>query len=66
MYVCKQCHEQDAYSTGCGRNFSSHDVMMMGNCEICGSWRTLILCAMYDISAQKEKDATEGEKSNGK
>ena len=64
MYVCRKCHEQDAYAIRCEQNFASHDIMMMGNCEICGSWGTLILCAMYDISVQKEKDKQNDEKGD--
>ena len=56
IYVCKKCHEQDARSINCGWDFDRHDIMMMGNCEICGLYGTIILCAMYEVSAKKERD----------
>jgi len=68
LYVCKKCHEQDARSINCGWDFDRHDIMMMGNCEICGLYGTIILCAMYEVygtivlcamyevSAKKERD----------
>jgi len=61
MYVCRKCHEQDAYSIDCRYDFSRHDIMMLGNCEICGSYGSIILCAMYDVSAQKGRKLIEEE-----
>lgn len=62
MYVCRKCHEQDARSINCNKlGFEGHNVMILGNCEICGLWASIILCSMYDVAAQKERELVEKE-----